>query len=183
MRERAKGLPRAPEAEEFREINEYMAAKNAWREESEKRRQNEEGTTLNRARTTTAANAGEEENELEDVLMLDVTGETLGQGAGQRLGRSVSGRGNQDEVQGGTIEAACESEPRVREGPVRAIAGDKACEGEVNSSLPSPSGIREGAAWTMVQFQKNVDQRNDADEMWGGGSGRYRKFRSIIGSV
>lgn len=182
VRERAKGLPTSPEAEEFREINEYIAAKNTWREETEKRRQDAAATNNSKARDHTTARAEREEGEPEDVLMLDVSGEMTGQ-VDQPLEQRVDGRGNRGAAQGGTTEVTSggqqPNQRRIRPGR----GGRRESRGGGQFVLTLAKWGQGRPCMDDGEFSKGPEPRERHQRIVGGSNWQLGASRSVIGSA
>lgn len=152
----------------------------------ESRRKKNQETRHGGEEANTATNTEENEGETEDILMLDAVGDPAGHLVSQRPGAhgaerddrgskdpasagpaSAVRRGNQDGAPGAPDEGTRGPRREAGAGPMCTGGGDKDHEAEVSSSLPSPSGVREGAAWTMVRFHKDMNQGSASEESWG----------------
>lgn len=173
-RERQGGFSTPPNPDKFTDINEFCTAKNIWREKVEQRqlvgRSNTRVEEGMRRRKETSVDEGENQA---DVVMLEARGDPVSQeriDAAQRQGRNCEPILQEDATKGqeGAIaEGGVERGQQIKVMTTPAPVDDEEREVEVNSSPLSPSGIRVGAPWTIVNLHARGSHGDNTNVSWG----------------
>lgn len=169
--ERSRGYVSPPDAAEFNDINEYMTAKNMWREIQESHKHKSKETATAMGDMSTPAREVSEGNE--DEIMLDSGTEEESirgmRGLGQTKNRRAGGNGQGTGTNGSW---------QLDRGEAGELDDDAGSVG-TRPSRPSPSGVRQGAATTIMQMKRDNKAVEAID---GEGRGESEQLEQLLGA-